>query len=162
VNRWSNAGLVERRKQGRTNFLTLRRQPLIELQAWAAQSAPTGVPTTPRTRTTRSTSIRQDRQEQNGEEVRRTDLRFHAAHRKVRQEWGAWFGAVEPRLVDPGNPFGRGVELTTTSRTELTLDSPTPLVGYCILNAEDTKEAEELVSTMPIIDSVRIYEAHSM
>jgi hypothetical protein len=81
---------------------------------------------------------------------------------KVRQEWGAWFAAVEPRLVDPGNPFGRGVELTTTSRTELTLDSPTPLVGYCILNAEDTKEAEELVSTMPIIDSVRIYEAHSM
>ncbi len=39
---------------------------------------------------------------------------------KVRQEWGAWFAAVEPRLVDPGNPFGRGVELTTTSRTELT------------------------------------------
>jgi DNA-binding transcriptional ArsR family regulator len=31
------AGLVERRKQGRTNFLTLRRQPLIELQAWAGQ-----------------------------------------------------------------------------------------------------------------------------
>jgi hypothetical protein len=43
-------------------------------------------------RITRSTSTRQDRQE---------------------QEWGAWFAAVEPRLVDPGNPFGRGVELTT-------------------------------------------------
>ncbi|HSU08023.1 MAG TPA: hypothetical protein VLK57_02385 [Pseudonocardia sp.] len=81
---------------------------------------------------------------------------------EVRREWGAWFAAVEPRLVDPGNPFGRGVELTTTGRTELTLDSPAPLVGYCILNAEDMKEAEELVSTMPIIDSVRIYEAHSM
>ena len=31
------AGLVERRKQGRTNFLTLRRQPLIELQVWVGQ-----------------------------------------------------------------------------------------------------------------------------
>ena len=26
---------------------------------------------------------------------------------KVRQEWGAWFAAVEPRLVDPGNPRRR-------------------------------------------------------
>lgn len=31
------AGLVERRKQGRTNFLTLKRQPLIQLQAWVGQ-----------------------------------------------------------------------------------------------------------------------------
>jgi hypothetical protein len=37
-------------------------------------------------RITRSTSTRQDRQE---------------------QEWGAWFAAVEPRLVDPGNPRRR-------------------------------------------------------
>ena len=41
-------------------------------------------------------------------------------------------------------------------------DSPSPLVGYCILNAEDLDHAEALVSTMPIIDSVRVYEAHSM
>jgi hypothetical protein len=81
---------------------------------------------------------------------------------EVKREWGAWFASVAPHLVDPGNPFGRGIELTTTGRTELTLESPTPLVGYCILNAEDMKEAEELVGQMPIIDSVRIYEAHSM
>jgi hypothetical protein len=35
-------------------------------------------------------------------------------------------------------------------------------VGYCIVNAEDMQEAESLVADMPIIDSVRIYEAHSM
>lgn len=52
-------------------------------------------------RTTRSTSTRQDRQEQNGEEVRRTDLRFTPPTEKVRHEWGAWFAAVEARLVDP-------------------------------------------------------------
>ena len=81
---------------------------------------------------------------------------------EVKQAWGKWFSAVQPRLVDPGNPFGRGVELTKTSRTELSLDSPSPLVGYCILNAESLDEAESLVAEMPIIDSVRIYEAHSM
>ncbi len=31
------AGLVKRRKQGRTNFLTLNRQPLIQLQTWVGQ-----------------------------------------------------------------------------------------------------------------------------
>lgn len=80
----------------------------------------------------------------------------------VKQTWGAWFTSVGPRLVDPGNPLGQGVELTPTARTELTLASPCPLVGCCILNAEDLAEAESLVSTMPIIDSVRVYEAHSM
>jgi hypothetical protein len=26
--------------------------------------------------------------------------------------WGEWFKAAGPHLVDPGSPFGRGVELT--------------------------------------------------
>ena len=80
----------------------------------------------------------------------------------IKQAWGAWFASVGSRLVDPGSPFGRGVELTTDGRTDLDLESPRPLVGYCILNAESLDEAEALVSAMPIIDSVRIYEAHSM
>lgn len=81
---------------------------------------------------------------------------------EIKNSWGAWFSSVGSRLVDPGSPFGQGVEITTTGRSDLTLDSPAPLVGYCILNADSLQEAEELVSTMPIIDSVRVYEAHSM
>jgi len=81
---------------------------------------------------------------------------------EVKQAWGAWFASVGPHLIDPGSPFGRGTEITKAGRTELTLDSPSPLVGYCILNANDLDEAEGLVQTMPIIESVRIYEAQSM
>ena len=81
---------------------------------------------------------------------------------EVQQAWGAWFGSIAPHLVDPGSPFGRGVELTESGREDLDLTSPSPLVGYCIINADDLAEAEALVSTMPIIESVRIYEAHSM
>ena len=81
---------------------------------------------------------------------------------EVQNAWGAWFAAAGPHLVDPGSPFGRGVELTQSGRTDLTLDSPAPLVGYCILNADSLADAEKLVATMPIIDSVRVYEAHSM
>jgi hypothetical protein len=81
---------------------------------------------------------------------------------EVKQAWGAWFAAAGPQLVDPGSPFGHGVELTTSGRTELNLESPAPLVGYCILNAESLEAAEELVARMPIIESVRVYEASSM
>lgn len=81
---------------------------------------------------------------------------------EVQQAWGQWFSAAGPHLVDPGSPFGRGVEVTKDDRTELSLQSPSPLVGYCILNAESLEEAESIVSTMPIIESVRVYEAHSM
>ena len=81
---------------------------------------------------------------------------------EIKNAWGAWFASVGAHLVDPGSPFGHGVELTPTGRTDLTMDSPAPLVGYCILNADTLQHAEELVASMPIIESVRIYEAHSM
>jgi hypothetical protein len=81
---------------------------------------------------------------------------------EVQAAWGAWFSSAGPHLVDPGNPLGYGVELTTDGRHDLTLDSPSPLTGYCILNAADLAEAESIVATMPIIESVRIYEANSM
>lgn len=81
---------------------------------------------------------------------------------EVQRAWGEWFKSAGPRLVDPGSPFGRGVEVTRDGRTDLDLESPSPLVGYCILNAGSLEEAESIVSGMPIIESVRIYEAHSM
>ena len=81
---------------------------------------------------------------------------------EVQQAWGNWFKSAGPRLVDPGSPLGRGVEVTRDGRTELDLQSRSPLTGYCILNADSLEEAESLVRGMPIIDSVRVYEAHSM
>lgn len=81
---------------------------------------------------------------------------------EVQQAWGSWFALVGPHLVDPGSPFGRGIERTRTGRSDLNLESPAPLTGYCILNAESLEEAEALVQTMPIIESVRVYEASSM
>jgi hypothetical protein len=81
---------------------------------------------------------------------------------EVQRAWGEWFKSAGPRLVDPGSPFGWGVELTSDGRTELNLQSPSPLTGYCIINAEDLEEAESLARAMPVIESVRVYESHSM
>jgi hypothetical protein len=87
---------------------------------------------------------------------------FTTPTEEVQQAWGSWFASMGSRLVDPGSPFGRGTEITETGRTDLTLESPSPMVGYCIMNAESLEEAEELVQSMPIIESVRVYEAQSM
>lgn len=87
---------------------------------------------------------------------------FEPPTEQVQQAWGAWFSAVAPALADPGSPVSRGVEMTKTDRTGLTLASPSPLSGYCILNAETLEEAEALVASMPVVESVRIYETHSM
>ena len=81
---------------------------------------------------------------------------------EVQRAWAEWFKSAGPRLVDPGSPFGRGVEVTRHGRAELNLQSSSPLTGYCILNADSLQEAESLVRGMPIIESVRVYEAHSM
>ena len=81
---------------------------------------------------------------------------------EVQRAWAEWFKSAGPHLADPGSPFGQGVELTSDGRAELNLQSPSPLTGYCIINAGSLEEAESLVRDMPVIESVRIYEAHSM
>ena len=58
---------------------------------------------------------------------------------KFQRAWGEWFKSAGPHLADPGSPFGHGVELTRDGRTELTLQSPSPLVGYCIINARQPR-----------------------
>ena len=48
------------------------------------------------------------------------------------------------------------------ARSELTPASGSPLTGYCIVSAESMADAEKLLESLPIIDSVRVYEAMSM
>ena len=81
---------------------------------------------------------------------------------EIKQAWGAWFASVGSKLVDPGSPFGRGREITKNGESDLTLESASPITGYCILDAENLDEAEALVKDMPIIEGVRVYEAMSM
>ena len=65
-------------------------------------------------------------------------------------------------LDRPREPFRSGHRITKTGRSDLDLNSPSPLAGYCIINADSLADAEALVENMPIIDSVRVYEANSM
>jgi hypothetical protein len=74
--------------------------------------------------------------------------------------WGAWFERVGEHVVDSGNPFGTGREVTPGGARELT-DEALPTTGYSILSAADLDAAEKLLDGCPST-SVRIYESMPM
>ena len=80
---------------------------------------------------------------------------------EVVEAWMEWFASVGDRMVDSGNPFSFGREVTSSGSRDLLRDS-TAITGYCIVNAESIDDAERLLEGCPIIHSVRIYEAASM
>ena len=86
---------------------------------------------------------------------------FETPTPEIMKAWMDWFAAVGPHMVDSGNPFSMGREITKDGSRDLPLE-PTSITGYCIVNAESLDDAQKLLEGCPIIDSVRIYEAASM
>jgi hypothetical protein len=81
--------------------------------------------------------------------------------RKVRDAWTDWFAEIGDSIVDGGNPFGAGREVTKEGSRELPLE-PGSTTGYTIVEAENMDAAEKLLANCPIMTSVRVYEAMSM
>jgi hypothetical protein len=82
---------------------------------------------------------------------------FEVPTAEVVNAWTSWFASVERHLVDSGNPFSAGREITRNGTRELPR-TPTSITGYCILEAESLDAAERLLAGFPLIESVRIYE----
>lgn len=80
---------------------------------------------------------------------------------EIKDAWSDWFASIGDRLVDGGNPFGPGREITHNGTQELSLDKGS-ITGYSIINAESIDEAEEIAKGCPIITGIRVYEAMSM
>lgn len=80
---------------------------------------------------------------------------------EVMDGWRKWFEVLGDRVVDSGNPFGPGKEVTKKGSKELPQDM-NATVGYTIINAESIDEVEKLLEKCPIIHSVQVYEAMSM
>jgi hypothetical protein len=79
----------------------------------------------------------------------------------VMDAWQAWFAKVGDRLVDSGNPFAVGVEVTRAGSRELS-NGDGAATGYSIVSAESREEAEQLLEGCPYSSSVRLYEASAM
>jgi hypothetical protein len=79
----------------------------------------------------------------------------------VMDGWTKWFGVLGKRVVDSGNPFGEGKEITKSGTNTLQL-GPEAISGYTIINAESIEEVKELARECPIVTSIRVYEALPM
>jgi len=80
---------------------------------------------------------------------------------EIHEAWGKWFASIADSLVDGGNPFGAGLEITADGRKELPVDKEA-ITGYSIIRAENMAEAEKIAQTHPYITGIRIYEAMAM
>jgi hypothetical protein len=89
---------------------------------------------------------------------------FHGAwemNQPQMDAWGAWFAEIGESIVDSGNPFGPGREVTPNGRRDLPVDDGAT-TGYTIVNAASMADAEKLLENCPIRTSVEIYEAMKM
>ena len=75
--------------------------------------------------------------------------------------WMKWFAAIQDSIVDGGNPFGAGMEVTSTEVIQLPHDKEA-ITGYTIINAESMDEAVKIAQSCPSITAMRVYEAMAM
>ena len=80
---------------------------------------------------------------------------------EIRNAWMAWFAAIGERIVDSGNPFREGRELTKEGWRDLPLGLDS-FTGYTVVEAEDMDAAAGLLDEYPMITGARIYEAFAM
>lgn len=78
----------------------------------------------------------------------------------VMAAWHEWFESIGDKIVDSGNPFGPGREVSAGGAVDLT-PTMAPATGYSIVNAESLDEAEKLLVGCPSATS-RVYEAMPM
>jgi hypothetical protein len=86
---------------------------------------------------------------------------YNEPTQEIMDAWMGWFATIGDSIVDSGNPFAAGREVTPTGSTDLPL-GPESTTGYTIVNAENMDSAQKLLDDCPIIGSVRIYETASM
>ena len=75
--------------------------------------------------------------------------------------WGEWFASLGDKVVDAGNPFGQGREVSASNTTELA-PSADGVTGYTLINAQDIDEAEKIALSHPTVPTILVYEAMPM
>jgi hypothetical protein len=75
--------------------------------------------------------------------------------------WIEWFGSLGDKVVDAGNPFGQGREVSASNTTELS-PSTDSVTGYTLINAQDIDEAEKIALSHPIVPNIQVFEALPM
>ena len=75
--------------------------------------------------------------------------------------WNDWFAGMGDKVIDGGNPFGDGVEISDGKVTKAGMGQ-SDISGYAIVSADSLDQATELGKACPSTGGVRVYEAVSM
>lgn len=75
--------------------------------------------------------------------------------------WDKWFASFEEKIVDWGNPFGKGFEITSDQTSPIKPEDY-PATGYSIIETETFAEAEAIAKRCPSPEGLRLYEALSV
>lgn len=84
-----------------------------------------------------------------------------APSQETMDAWSEWFAFLGDKIVDSGNPFGPGREISPAGTKELSLDAEA-ITGYTLINAEDIDDAEKIALACPVVTSIQVYEAMPM
>jgi hypothetical protein len=80
---------------------------------------------------------------------------------KTMDDWMAWFKSIGESVIDSGNPFKSGVEVSASGAKELPMDDSV-ITGYSIVKAENMEEAVKLLKGCPQSSGIKVYEALPM
>ena len=90
-----------------------------------------------------------------------TGTRDQAPTEESTAAWTEWFASLGEKVVDIGNPFGQGREVSAGNTTELS-PSASGVTGYTLINAQDIDEAEKIALSHPIVPNIQVFEAVPM
>lgn len=87
--------------------------------------------------------------------------------KKTMDKWMAWFGSINDKMVDGGNPFAPEAKVVTDKGIETIPADKWPAKGYTIINASTMEEATKIAQGCPALEddiegAVRVYEAMPM
>ena len=75
--------------------------------------------------------------------------------------WMAWFDSIKESVAEMGNPFTPGMNVTSTSATEIPAAN-NPITGYTVIKAADMDAAIAIAKTCPSKTGLQLYEAIEM
>ena len=79
----------------------------------------------------------------------------------VMEAWGAWFGALGDKVVDPGNPFSAHTKNVSDGGSVHDGSIGTAATGYSIIKADSLNAAADAAKGCPVLKSggkITVYE----
>lgn len=71
------------------------------------------------------------------------------AQQEAMADWGAWYEAMGPKLVDSGAPVGQSHTVSSSGHTEN--GGANPASGYTVVMADDHEAACEMARGCPMV-----------